>query len=132
MNLKNQETEVALYNLSFELRGEYLYAYVEGPEDSLEISRSFWFKILRKCREHNLRKVLVEENLAENTSSAEAYNLVNEMATWGFGNILVAFVDRQLEHQKINRFGELVACNRGLRVRVFDSVNDAEKWLLSQ
>lgn len=130
MSFQRQEVNAGLYTINFEMRDEYLYAYVEGKEDSLEISISYWSKVLEKCREHNYNKVLIEENLTENASSSEIYELAKEVAGMGFGNTLIAFVDRQLEHQELNKFGELVATNRGLRVKVFNSVREAEKWLL--
>ena len=36
-----------------------------------------------------------------------------------------------LDHQDLNKFGELIATNRGVRVAVFDTVRETEKWLLA-
>lgn len=49
----------------------------------------------------------------------------------GFAGVRVAFVDRYVEHLKGNEFGELVATSRGLYGKVFDTMEKAEKWLLS-
>ena len=59
----------------------------------------------------------------------EMYQIAAEIPQIGFANILIAFVDRYLEQQDLNQFGELVATNRGLRAKVFNDVKEAEIWL---
>jgi hypothetical protein len=49
----------------------------------------------------------------------------------GFSDKKIAFVDRIADQAELNSFGELVAVNRGLNVKIFKSVDEAEKWLLS-
>ena len=49
------------YELSFEYRPEYLYAYVTGEEDSYEISKQFWLEIAAECKRSDVKKVLIEE-----------------------------------------------------------------------
>lgn len=119
-----------LYNIEFEHRPKYLYALVSGKDDSLEITRSYWQKMLDECRTHGFNKLLVEENLEGSLSMHEVYEFASEYLQMGFHNILIAFVDRHPEQRQLNRFGELVATNRGGRIRVFDSVSDAKQWLL--
>jgi hypothetical protein len=119
-----------LYTIEFEHRPKYLYALVSGKDDSLEITRSYWQKMLDECRKHGFDKLLVEENLEGSLSMQEVYEFASEYARMGFREILVAFVDRYPEQRQLNRFGELVATNRGGRIRVFDSVTDAKQWLL--
>ena len=50
----------------------------------------------------------------------------------GFFGIRVAFVDRHIEQQELNQFGETVANNRGLHSKTFINLEEAEKWLLSE
>lgn len=118
------------YTIKFEHRPNYLYAYIEGDEDSVEISKEYWSKILEKCQENNHGKVLIEENLSENLSASETYQFAKELPNLGFGHILIALFDRQPEHYELNRFRELVANNRGLNSKVFNTINEAENWLL--
>ena len=59
------------------------------------------------------------------------YRFASEYFQLGFHKILVAFVDRHPAHQKLNLFGEMVATNRGGRVRIFDTISDAKQWLLT-
>ncbi|HEX8370811.1 MAG TPA: hypothetical protein VF604_19855 [Pyrinomonadaceae bacterium] len=117
------------YLIGFERRPDYLYAYVGGEHDSLEISLAFWREIAEECRNAPARKVLIEEDIEESVSMLEMYQIAAEIPQMGFANVLVAFVDRFLEQQNLNEFGELVATNRGLRAKVFNNVKEAEKWL---
>jgi len=44
--------------------------------------------------------------------------------------IKVAHVDRKMSDMQLNRFGETVAVNRFCVARVFNKLDDAEKWIL--
>jgi hypothetical protein len=129
-SIKTNLEPTDLYTIEFEHRPKYLYASVSGKDDSLEITRSYWQEMLDECRKHGFDKLLVEENLEGSLSMQEVYEFASEYAQMGFREILVAFVDRYPEQRQLNRFGELVATNRGGRIRVFDSVTDAKQWLL--
>lgn len=121
-----------LYEITFQNRENYLYAFVEGEHDSYEISAAFWKEVLNESRRVNATKILVEEDLGEIISMSEMYNLGTDMASLGFTGICVAFVDRQTDHFESNLFGELVASNRGMLFRNFSNFDEAESWLLSQ
>lgn len=117
------------YQIEFRQRAEYLYVYVGGKRDSLAISLGFWREIADQCRKTQAGKILIEENIEESVSMVEMYQIAAEIPKMGFTNTLIAFVDRFLEQQDLNEFGELVATNRGLRAKVFNHVPEAEKWL---
>jgi hypothetical protein len=118
------------YALTLEQRPGYLYAYVEGEHDSYEISKAFWQEIAQEVVRSGVDRVLIDENIVESASLADMYQLASEIPTMGFGSTRVAFVDRHLDHQEINSFGELVAVNRGMRGKLFNDFETAEKWLL--
>lgn len=119
-----------IYSIEFHQRPKYLYAQVSGRHDNIENARECWLDLLDACRKFEYDKLLVEENIEGNISMEEMYKLASEFPTMGFQNILVAFVDLHPSHQKLNRFGETVATNRGGRIRVFDTVAEAKEWLL--
>jgi hypothetical protein len=118
------------YQIKFEPRPDYLYAYVGGEHDSVSISLAFWREIADECRKTQAKKILIEEDIKESVTMLEGYQIAEEIPRMGFANVLIAFVDRFLEQQNLNEFGELVATNRGLRAKVFNNVEEAEKWLL--
>jgi hypothetical protein len=117
------------YRIEFSRNADYLHAFVDGLNDSAAISKSYWMKVFDECRKEGIGKVLVEENLAQNLSASEAYDVGRSMADSSPEGLAVAFVDRRADHQELNRFGNLVANNRGLDSQVFDSVEEARKWL---
>lgn len=118
------------YNLTFETRDGYLYAYVEGEEDSYDISRAFWLEIAEESKRLGIPDVLVDENIVANASMAEVFQLAAEIPAMGFGR--VAFVDRYLSQNDVNAFGELVANNRGMNGKVFNDLTSAEAWLVGK
>jgi hypothetical protein len=118
------------YDLTMEHRNGYLYAYVQGDNDSYEISRAFWTEIADEVRRTNAARVLIDENIEQSVSMAEVFQLASELPKMGFGSARVAFVDRYLDQQEINAFGELVAVNRGFSGKLFNNVAEAESWLI--
>lgn len=131
MNL-NKATNERAYRINFTRRENFLHAYVEGEEDSVEISRQYWNEVLDECRRRGLDKVLIEENITGNVTAGEMYEFAKELPNLVTDKMVVAFVDRRTAHEEINRFGELVANNRGLKSRVFNTVEDAAAWLGGQ
>ncbi len=121
-----------LYNLKFEERTDYLYAYVSGDKASLELSKQYWRKIAEECRRTKCNKVLIVEDIKENISTTEMYEFASELPTMGFVGIKIAFVDQYIEQRELNELGELVATNRGGYGKIFNTVEEAEKWLLSK
>ena len=119
------------YTLEFEQRPKYLYAYVKGEKDSLEISLQYWKEIADECQRAGYKKVFIEEDIKEEVSTIEMYQFTSEIPNIGFSGIRIAFVDRYLNQQELNKFGELVATNRGVNGKVFNSSEEAEEWLLS-
>lgn len=120
------------YQLTFETRDNYLYAYVEGEEDSYEISAAYWREVGAKLHELGIHKVLIVEDLKGASPLADVYNVSAQIVDMGFRGKIVAFVDRQSSHKDLNEFGELVGTNRGLIGKTFLDEGEAESWLLKQ
>ena len=120
-----------LYTLEFEKRPEYLYAFVKGEKDSYEISRQYWSEVANECRRANRQKVLIEEDIDDEMSMTEMYRFTSEIMEIGFSGIRVAFVERHLSQRELNKFGALVATNRGFFGKVCSDAKTAEEWLLS-
>lgn len=130
-NLNHFLQESELYTLDFEYRPEYLYAFVGEGNDCLEISKEFWLRVLTECEKQDYTKALIEEDLDGSLPLSELYELAVWLTQLKFENIQVGFVDRRVEHLEQNKFGELIANNRGFRVTVLESVEEAEKFILS-
>jgi len=119
------------YTIKFEHRAGYLYAYGHALKDSFDTSLGFWSDIATYCKDNKFTKVLVEEDFATDNSMTEMYEIVIRGHELGFTGVKIAFVDRHPEQMNTNLFGETVALNRGLVVKVFSSAQEAEEWLLS-
>ncbi len=118
------------YQLTVEQRPQYLYIYVTGENDNYEISRRYWLEVAEHCRRTNSKKILIDEDIKEDASLADVYQLASELPQMGFFGVRIAFFDRYAAHQDLNEFGELVAINRGLYGKIFNNFDEAETWLL--
>src|SRR5215203_1308029 len=116
------------YELTFEVRDGYAYAYIAGEHDNLEVCSAYWGEIGQKLTDHGITKVLIVEDIAEESPLADVYHLVCGLADMGFSGVKVAFVDRYSDHQALNDFGVLVATNRGLIGKAFSNESEGEKW----
>lgn len=120
------------FTLILEERPNYLYAYVSGEHDSYEISKQYWRELSDECARIGASKVLIEEDLRDNATMADAFRLTTELHQMGFGGVKIAFVDRWSEQNELNAFGGLVAVNRGVNMKICKDVAEAERWLLQE
>ena len=116
------------YNLEFENRGSYLYVKLTG-RDSFKSSLEYWSKIGAKTLELGHQKVFVHENLDGELTEAEIYHIVTKFKEVGLLGIQIAFFDENFTEASINAFGELVASNRGANVKIFQSLEEAQRWI---
>jgi len=120
------------YSTTFEDRGRYLFALVEGEKGSLDIVSAYWNEIAQKAITSGLKRVLVIEDIPEMISIAEVHQLVTGLSELPVKDIRLAFVDLHAEHASLNDFGILLGENRGFSVKSFDTEESAETWLLEE
>jgi hypothetical protein len=119
------------YLLNLNNKGNFLHVKVTGDNTPENVS-GYLSDVLKYCLEHNCHDVLIEENLSG--PGLEIFEIFN-IASHGAKNALfairqIAYVDLNPEHSsKSMDFAETVAGNRGLFVKIFSTVHDAEKWL---
>ena len=118
------------FTLNFEMRGSYLYAYISG-QDSFSASLDYWNRIADQVREFNTTRVLVHENLLGQVTEGEMFDIIMDLLPSSTG-IRVAFFDENNADQSVNELGELLANNRGVDIRIFQSLEDAEKWIAKE
>ena len=119
------------YHINFEHRPEYLYAFVKAEKEDQEMSIAIWEEILLEFDQEKDGKIMVEQDIPKvNITYFEKYECVNRLVP-ELRRIDVAFVDKYRGQIELNKFTELVATNRGLTVKVFTNLDEAEKWLLS-
>ena len=121
------------YSIAFNDHADHLYARVEGKADSYEISQTYWAEIAAECEKRGTKKLFVEERLEQQIPSiADTYQAAAERHEMGLNGIKIAFFDAFGEQLDQNQFGELVARNRGINVKVFDDFDAALKWLRNE
>ena len=119
------------YEITFEVRNGYAKAYVVAEHDNLEVCSAYWGEIGKRLSELQITKVMVVEDIEEESPLSDVYDLASGLVDMGFRGVKIAFVDRYSSHQELNDFGVLVGSNRGLDGRAFSDEAEAEKWLLS-
>jgi hypothetical protein len=120
------------YSLTFEEKGNLLHVVVEG-RNSRENTIAYLEDIVVECSRRHCPYVLIEERLVGPRLSAfDVFDIASRQ-----GRPLVepfraiAFVDVDADGNMM-KFAEDVAVNRGIPVRTFASVGEAERWLESR
>jgi hypothetical protein len=97
----------------------------------VENMRNYLEELVRDCEARGCRRVLIEERLdGPRLGAVDVYDLASTISERALGRFeAIAFVDVNAENDSNIKFGENVAVNRGLRAKMFRSVEEAEKWL---
>lgn len=121
-------TDTPAYTLEFEDRDGYLFARVDGPEDTYDVSVAYWTEVEAECRRRGAKRLLVLEALEGNAEPVEMEQVVDALIAMGFRDIRVAYVDAT-EDAVLMVSAEIRATEAGLVGRVFRRVDEAERWL---
>jgi len=87
--------------------------------------------VFRECKDRGCARLLVEERLeGPRIGTFDVFQIAAEGTDRVRGHFkAIAFVDVNARGD-LMKFAETVAVNRGLPVKVFSSVSDAEKWMM--
>jgi hypothetical protein len=121
------------YSFTADSKEGYLHIRVQG-ENTPATARRYIKDILAACTAEGCPNVLVEEALVgPRLGIGDIFAIISEKSAAVRPVIrLMAFVDVNATNPANMKFGEDVAVNRGVTVRVFDTVPEAEKWLRKQ
>ena len=117
------------YTLELEDRDGYLYALAGGEKLTAQISAAYWNEIAGRCFETECFRILIEKNFVEGVGPTDMLLMADHLGSLLPGR-RIAFVDRY-KHDDINELGKKLARNRQVMMQLFDSVDDAERWLLA-
>ncbi|MBC7900768.1 MAG: hypothetical protein H7070_12035 [Saprospiraceae bacterium] len=117
------------YTIIFEEYPTYLYALVHSDKYGYDILAQFLREIADECKKRSFKQVLIEENISAVTSMTDVFRTASELPQLGFSKIRMAYVDRFADQKEMNEFGQMVAVNRGVNVKIFGSQEEADKWL---
>ena len=119
--------------LQIEEMSGYLAARFAGEGVADEVLQQFAL-IAEHCKRTNNKRLLIDVTAAHNknsvggVSSLVRFNFAEKSQAFAGHTIKVAVVARS-EHLDTQRFGELVARNRGVNLRGFTDLQTAEEWL---
>ena len=119
------------YILKLEEKTTYLHATVTGENTKENVMR-YLFEVMGACLQHDYKKVLIIENLAgPGLGVFNMFEITGEVSTEAVrAGLQIAYVDVNIEHDmNALRFSETAARNRGINVRIFSDVREAERWL---
>ena len=119
------------YELKVEQKPGYLHFTVTGRNTPDNVTR-YMQQVMQECAARRCARVLIEESLeGPRLGTMDVFTMVTAGAKRYHGLLeALAFVDLNAEGG-VMRFAEDVAVNRGIPVRVFRTVDGAEKWLLA-
>ena len=119
------------FDLSIIERPGYLHFKVTGENSEASV-RGYLQKIHETCVARQCTVALVEEHLrGPNLNTLQMFQIASEGSVRSRAIVQkIAYVDTNPEHAfEDTQFVEDVAVNRGMNVRAFRTVSDAEKWL---
>ncbi len=119
------------YHMSTLERPGYLHFKVTG-DNSADNVRDYLQAIHDACVERKCSVLLVEEHLdGPNLSTLQMFQIASEGSVRSRSVVKrAAYVDTNREHAAADtQFVETVAVNRGMNVRAFATVAEAEAWL---
>ncbi|HYB65278.1 MAG TPA: hypothetical protein VEC59_08470 [Steroidobacteraceae bacterium] len=119
------------YQLNIEQKPGYLQVTVTGRNSTDTVAR-YMQEVMQEVATRRCPRVLIVENLeGPRLGTMEVFTMVTAGSKRYHGQLeALAFVDLNAEGG-VMRFAEDVAVNRGIPVRVFRTLDGAEKWLLA-
>ena len=121
------------YSFVAEMKPTYLHVRGSG-EQTEENALRFLIDAYRACVERTMGRLLLEACFTGKAlSMAGAYSVIVDRSHDGSMLKSIAYVDTNPAHaHAMAEFAELVAKNRGVNVRLFESAAAAERWLESE
>ncbi len=114
----------------FELREGYLYSKFEG-EFNAENNLAHFRATLEECLKRGAHRVLCDlSGESGDLSFLSRFYLGDKVADFWDRRIKIAIYGREEQLDK-DRFGVMVACNRGVVANAFSNFDEALTWLLA-
>ena len=109
----------------------YLHARVTG-QNSLDNVRQYLQEVIQACTDSQSCRVLIEEQLdGPRLNTFDVFKVASQSGDAAGTLKAVAYVDVNAQGD-LMKFMETVAVNRGMLVKVFPVVDEAERWLMEQ
>lgn len=118
------------YALTVSKKHNYLHAKVQGQNSEENVKR-YLEEVVQECKDAKCRRLLIEEQLeGPRLGAFSVFEIASEGSFKTIGLFsAIAYVDTRAEGESM-LFTETAAVNRGLPIRVFQTVTEAEEWLM--
>jgi len=115
---------------NYEIKVEENYILLEiNCRQSLKLFKELIRKLAIECRNHNIRKILIDVRKSTGSLTLlEKYELAEIRSVENIHTIKWAYLDNEVE--RADGFVGLVAGNKGIDSRLFFSFEDALQWLM--
>lgn len=117
------------YNLGFEKRDGYLYARVQADFLDLESAKSYLKEIAERLESDLYDKLLLERDVPTMLGPGSLYFATQAFQNY-IGDCKVALVNVYEPIKEKMDFAVLLAQNNGGRFALFDTIDEAEAWLV--
>lgn len=116
------------YNIMFEHRPKYLYVAVQCETTNYAIAKRYWTEILAMQTRRRYQNVLIDKDIVNSMPLYDVVMLVAEIAHSGCHDVKLAIYDRNYDPDRC-ALEEMIGTNRGLKVRMCKTFEEAEHWL---
>ena len=118
------------YELRFEERAGYLYAYAKAEKLTEEIALAYVREIVNEAARLDQTRLMIERDIPVMLPPGTLFFTTKEFTTMIRG-LRVVFVNPFAELDHDMNFAVTIATNRGADYTVVKNVPEAEKWLLA-
>jgi hypothetical protein len=120
---------VVPYKLSFEERPDYLYAYIEAESIDRPVALEYLSEVARYCARIAAKRLMLHRDIPVMLPDADLFNTTTDFLEMIRGT-RAAFVNPYQDLTEAFDFAMVVGLNRGADCKLFNTVEDAEIWLL--
>ncbi len=121
------------YRLEIDYQLPLLTVHLLGEvaaEDSLELTREYWLRISERVNASGAEQLLVLDALpGEVMSDEDLVRFFDSVGGLGLEHVKVAYVEGRTDQVPRIEYVELLALERGYRIRMFANESDARLWL---
>lgn len=119
------------YRLEFDEQPPLLTVRLLGDaETTLERTREYWLRIAERANACGAGQLLVLDALpGEVMSDEDLLRFFDSVGTLGLEHVRIAYVEGRIDQVSRIEYVELLALERGYRIRMFGNESDARLWL---
>ena len=119
------------YRLEFDEQPPLLTVRLLGDaETTLERTREYWLRIAERANASGAEQLLVLDALpGEVMSDEDLLRFFDSVGTLGLEHVRIAYLEGRIDQVSRIEYVELLALERGYRIRMFGNESEARMWL---